>query len=532
MPASSSLPRRAFGALASATLLTPLVIGSGTAAGSPAGDNSGSFGTPLSTYQTGIFDGSAAEIVAFSARGDRAFVVNAAAGTVDVLDMSRPRDPRRVRSLPAPGVNSVDVHGRLLAVATQAADTTEPGAVSFYGVLDLRLRQRVGVGALPDMLTFTPDGSRVVVANEGEPEGYCDGQRDPRGSVSIISLRQGVENSTERRVSFRRFDGREQALRARSIRIFGPGASVSQDLEPEYVAVVGNRAFVSLQENNAYAVVDLETARVARLLPLGLKDHSAPGSGLDASDEDGGVHIRRRPVMGMYQPDAIASYRSGGRAYLVSANEGDAREYDCYAEEARVAELTLDPEAFPNAATLQQDAVLGRLTVTTTSPRGPDGYTELHAYGARSVTIRSTDGSVVWDSGAMFERITRALPEYNANNDETDSTDTRSDNKGPESEGVAIGRIGERTYAFVGLERTSGVVVLDVTNPRRGRFVDYLSTREESGDAELGTAGDLGPEGLTFVSAADSPNGRALLLVANEVSGTMTTWGLPRVAIR
>ncbi|MEI2776746.1 MAG: hypothetical protein V9G19_12420 [Tetrasphaera sp.] len=257
-----------------------------------------------------------------------------------------------------------------------------------------------------------------------------------------------------------------------------------------------------------------------------MKDHSVNRNALDPSDKDGGVHIRAGAVRGMYLPDGIAHYAVGGTGYLVTANEGDARDYDCFAEEERVADLTLDPRVFPNAVALQQDANFGRLTVTTTAPQSARGYTQLQSFGGRSISVRNArTGALVWDFGASVEWLTsRRVPAlFNADNTEN-GADKRSDNKGPEPEGVDLGTIGAKTHAFVGLERQSGIVVVDVSDPAAGQIVGYASNRDPEGDPEAGTAGDLGPEGILFVPGADSPNGRPLLIVGNEVSGTTTIW--------
>lgn len=489
--------------------------------------------TPIGTYASGGFDEGAAEIVAYGKEEQRAFVVNAQAGTVDVLDLSDPTTPALVDTLDTPGANSVDVHDGLVAVAQQADPATQPGSVSIFRAGSLRRVIDVGTGALPDMVTFTPDGETLVVANEGEPEGYCEGQVDPRGSVSVIDLSEGVRNAIERRAGFRAYDGREGVLRRAGVRLFGPGASAAQDLEPEYVAVSANgrRAWVTLQENNALALVDLRRAAVTEITALGAVDHGDPRSAIDASDEDSGVEIRPRPVQGLPMPDGIDAFEGeGGRTFLVTADEGDAREYDCFEEEVRVADLTLDPAVFPGAPTLQEDANLGRLNVTSTSPQGPDGYTSLRSFGTRSVQVRDAEGRLVWDSGTLLEDVTSTqAPEvYNADNAEN-GADARSDSKGPEPEGIEIGRVGGRPYAFVGLERTSGIAVFDLSRPRAPRLVAYADNRDPSGDPEAGTAGDLGPEGLHFVPAGASPNGSPLLLVGNEVSGTTSVWEVEQV---
>lgn len=289
------------------------------------------------------------------------------------------------------------------------------GTVAIYRAGSLRLVNRVRVGVLPDMVTFVPNGRTLVVANEGEPEGYCDGQVDPRGSISIIGVRAGGTRARVRTAGFERWDDREDELRSDGVRVFGPGANASQNLEPEYVAVARNErhAWVSLQENNALAIVGLRRGQVDDIAALGTKGHAAAGSGMDASDEDDRIRIRRWPVRGVPMPDAVAAFTGRGQDYLATANEGDAREYACFEEEARVADLTLDPAAFPDAAELQQDENLGRLQVSaTTSPQGPDGYTELHSFGTRSVQVRDAAGGLVWDSGDLIEQVTaRQAPE-------------------------------------------------------------------------------------------------------------------------
>jgi DNA-binding beta-propeller fold protein YncE len=498
--------------------------------------------TTLSMTKIGGFDGAvlgAAEITAFDSASRRLFVVNGANGTVDVLDLSNPAAPAKVSTISVSafgaGVNSVAVHDGLVALAIEGVKKTDPGVVAFYNAADSRLLHSVPVGALPDMLTFTPDGRYVVVANEGEPNSYgLADSVDPEGSVSVITVnRTGV--STVATADFRSFNGQEDSLRAQGIRIYGPGANAAKDLEPEYVAISSDSrtAYVTLQENNAIAIVDLATARVTSIKPLGFKDHNIAGFGLDASDEDGGtntnsgtpaIKIVQRLVKGMYLPDAIASYTVGGATYLITANEGDARaDWPGFNEETRVrAHCTagLDPTVFPDAANLILDSNLGRLRITTTPNGGRAGKNaagqcnELYSFGGRSFSIWNTDIQRVFDSGEDIEQRTKALTNaaFNASHDNND-LDGRSASKGPEPEGVVIAKFGNRTFAFIGLERVGGVMVYDVSSPTAPSYVTYLNTRTAN-------TGDRGPEGLTFIPADKSPNGQPLLIVGNEVSGT------------
>jgi DNA-binding beta-propeller fold protein YncE len=490
----------------------------------------------LGTHKTGVFDAGAAEITAYDADNKRVFVINAQAATVDVLDINDPTNPTLMGTIDASALgetaNSVAIYKGVVAVAIEASDKQAPGTVAFYNATDLGLIHAVEVGALPDMVTFTPNGQYALVANEGEPND--DYTNDPEGSVSIIDLRHGVAHAKVRTASFEKYSGKEDALRAQGIRIFGPAANAAQDLEPEYITVSGNSqtAWVSLQEANALAVVDVKSATVTKLLPLGTKDYSLPGNALDASDKDGGINIANWPVQGFYMPDSIASYRFLGKTYVVTANEGDSRDYDGYSEEARIKDLVLDATVFPNAAELQASTTLGRLKTTTANgDTDADGDVDvLYSYGARSFSIWSGDGAQVYDSAADMETITATeLPaEFNSDNDENDSFESRSDDKGPEPEGLTLGKIGGRSIAFIGLERIGGVMAYDITNPHAVRYLNYLNFRDFSVDAQLPDdsvnplVGDLGPEGLVFIDASKSPNGKPLLVVGNEVSGTTT----------
>lgn len=501
----------------------------------------------LGRYETGTFDEGAAEIVTYDRGTRRLFVVNANAATVDVLDIAEPSLPAKAGSIDATALgksaNSVAVHEGLVAVAIEADDAQANGLVAFYDAASLELLNTVPAGALPDMITFTQDGRYVLVANEGEPND--DYTVDPEGSISIIDLRRGVERAIVKTADFTRFNKHKDKLIRAGVRIFGPGATVAQDLEPEYIAIDarGRKAYVALQENNALAEIDIRRAKVKRILPLGYKDYSIPGNELDASNRDDAINIRNWPVLGMYQPDAIEAYEFFGRTLIVTANEGDARDYDGFSEEDRVDDLDLDPVVFPNADLLQEDENLGRLTITTaTGDTDGDGdFDEIYAYGGRSFSIFDSRGRLIYDSGAdMEKRLAELLPDhFNASNDDN-TFDNRSDDKGPEPEGVALGNVFGQTYAFIGLERVGGIMVYNITNPYRVEFVQYINTRnfteqpclalDDEDECKTGeglsnpAAGDLGPEGLKFIPWHESPSWQPLLVVGNEISGSTTVY--------
>ena len=558
----------------------------------------------LGRYETGSYGVSAAEIPAYDPATKRVFVVNALSGKIDILDLQIPATPSHLGTLDAEAVlagaeiNSVAVHNGKVAVAIQAPVKTDPGYVALYDASSLALLGSVRVGALPDMVTFTPDGKTVLVANEGEPSD--DYTIDPEGSVSVIDVSNPAAMNA-RVAGFTEWNGKEAALRTQGIRLVGPRATAAQDIEPEYITVSddGATAWVALQENNALAKLDVANARITDILPLGAKDHGVEGNGLDVSDADGAVNIRPwQGVKGLYMPDGIASYTVGGATYIVTANEGDGRAWgednDAYwnwgrdadgnwlgldaseapgfVDEFRVKHLVhksgfdrragddlppqlrqlapgglLDPTVFAycgatdtDPGDCREDENLGRLTVTWTMgyKQNADGtpqlsadgrlvYDTLYAYGARSFSIRDANGKLVWDSGDQFEKITaERYPEwFNSGHDET-IFDDRSDNKGPEPEGVTLGKIGEKTYAFVGLERMGGIMVYNISDPANPVFTTYVNSRDFSVDSAVNPAGagDLGPEGLAFVSAEDSPDGQPLLIVGNEVSGTTSIY--------
>lgn len=498
----------------------------------------------LGTFSTGLFNEGGAEIVTYDARTQRLFVVNLGFASIDVIDIHNPVKPQlafRIDISPfGSQANSVAVNSkREIAVAVEAADKTDPGKVVFFNT-DGNFINEVTVGALPDMIIYTPDGKKVLVANEGEPNSYNQPDSvDPIGSVSIIDLKRGTGRINESDVITADFSAFNSAELDSSVRIYGPNATVAQDLEPEYITVShdSKTAWVTLQEGNAIGILDIDQGVFTDIVGLGFKDHSIAGNGFDGSDRDGSgnspsTKIANWPVLGAYEPDAITSFRSRGQTFLVMANEGDTRDWPGFNEESRVSALPLDPTAFPNGAALKTNAQIGRLTVTrsTGDTDGDNDFDQIILPGGRSFSIRDEEGNLVFDSGDQLEQITAAaFPEFfNANNDDNDSFDTRSDNKGPEPEGIAIGEISGRTYAFIGLERIGGVIIYEITNPRTPVFQNYVNNRDFAGDAEEGTARDLGPEGIIFIRASDSPTGDPLLVVANEVSGTTTIYKITK----
>lgn len=491
----------------------------------------------LSRYSTGIYNNAGSEIVAHDPATQRLFVIAGGVARMDVVSIASPAAPTLLFSVPFGPLNAIPNHvavrNGVVAVACEnAANKQAPGSVVFLDANGVLLNQ-LTAGALPDMCTFTPDGTKLLVANEGEPNSSYSS--DPEGSVTVIDLTPGVAALTPANVStigFADFNvgGPRAAELPAGVRIYGPGATVAQDLEPEFIAVHSGstRAFVTLQEANAIAELDLTTNSVVRIRALGYQDHSLLGKRLDPSDRDNAIVIGNWPVKGMYQPDGIATYDWLGDTYLVTANEGDAREYSAITEEVRVSTLNLDPTVFPNAATLKLLPNLGRLTVTNRlgDIDGDLDFDALHPLGGRSFSIwNASTGAQVYDSGEFFETHTAGQYPLNFNASNTNNTrDDRSDNKGPEPEGVVVASIGGRTYAFIGLERIGGVMVFDVSSPLAPLFVQYVNERDFAFAPNLAAALDNGPEGLLVIPASDSPNGAPLLVVGNEISGTTTLY--------
>jgi len=414
------------------------------------------------------------------------------------------------------GGTSVAVHGNLLAVSYEGAEDGLAGTVAFYRLdgagTGATLAGTVGVGATPDMIKFTPDGARLLVAIEGEPfTTYADDAAtgalgDAPGGISIID----TATLTETFAGFGAFDA--DTLRAAGVRIKA-GATAAQDLEPEYIALSadGTKAYVTLQENNAIAVLDVASGSFEKVFALGTKDHSLAGNGMDTSDRDGGVNIRTVPVKGLYMPDGLASFEMNGKTYLVTANEGDAREYDAYSDVARLSTVRLDEAAFGGAAAvaeLKKPENMGRLNVSTVDGDidGDGDIDVIHTLGGRSMSIWEVgeDGlTQTWDSGDMMERILAA--DFPALRD-----DGRSDDKGPEPESVTLGTVGGRLYAFVALERSDAVMAFRIDGAAEVTYAGVIPT---GGDA---------PEVVTFIPGEDAPGGQPMLISPNEGNGITT----------
>ncbi|MBE1282853.1 MAG: alkaline phosphatase [Rhodobacteraceae bacterium] len=468
-------------------------------------------------FDSGIGEGGS-EVVAHHA--GKLYVTNGEQDRIDVFNLTTGKlekslDLSTIANFG--GINSVTVSTKGVAVAVERVDpvddeTPAEGAVAFF---DLNAKSTdtptdvVTVGHLPDMVTFSKDGTKVFVANEGE----ALDNGDPAGSISVID----VATKTAKTFDFTAFDAQVDQLRADGVRIF-PGKLPSNDFEPEYITEgPDGLLYVTLQENNAVAVFDPTTEAFTKILPLGTVDHSLAGNGIDPSDKDDAINIRTVPVEGLRMPDAIASVQIKGKTFFLTANEGDARD-----EDERIKDITLDPTLFPNAAALQDNADLGRLGISSIDgdTDGDGDYDALYSYGSRSFTIFSSNGRVVFDSGDDFEQYIADNRVANAFNNDDFPTDTpgtvdenRSDNKGPEPEAIEVGVVDGRTLAFIGLERDSGIMIYDISNPNKAKFLHYIEGQ---------TNGDVSPEVIEFIAASESLTGKAQLAVSYEVSGTTT----------
>jgi hypothetical protein len=551
-------------------------------------------------FATGIYGKSAAEIVQFHKTSNAAFAINGASNQIEVISLSNLSttevgNPVGDESLSAKAftfpltvtvknsagvekemllgaVNSIAIKGDLLAIAVEGKVKQDNGAILFYSLNEVgegSFIKAVEAGALPDMVTFTPDGIKVLVANEGEPN--SDYSNDPEGSISIISVvdvmpadvAMTINLSTDLIFSDDNIDpedfdtdAKRLAILSKSgVKFAGPmGNTVAKDLEPEYITTSSDSkmAYVSLQENNAIGLINLEDLTI-EVKALGYKDWGKYQ--LDFSNKDEVPEFKSiQGLYGMYQPDTLASYTWNGATFIVSANEGDAREYDGFSEEVRVKDIIDTDELNQTLSTelqSQYDAsggknYLGRLKVTTALGDADQNgeFEKLFAYGARSFSIWDKNANLVFDSGDDFGKISSAILGNNFNAAHTKNKgDNRSDDKGGEPEAIDVGEIAGRTYAFIAQERAGDLFVYDITNPFNTAFVTHYNNRDFTVDYEMdddladpcdtaegmdctkvNMAGDLGPESIKFISAADSPTDTPLLIIGNEVSGTVTVY--------
>lgn len=556
--------------------------------------------TEQGRFHTYIFDQSAAEIVTYDKITRQTFVVNAQSGKVDIIDSADIQDPLFVASLDvasdikqhfnasAGAVNSVDIFNGLLAVAIAGQVKTDPGWVVFYNSRDLSFIKAEYVGALPDMLTFTKTGEQLIVAIEGEPsaKNYAI---DPLGEIAIFDiLWQNNKLTTQlTRLNFSDFNlgGSRFNELPKQLVLNGHNAQIAQDIEPEYVAVNANssKAYIALQENNAIAVVDLETKSIDKIMALGFKDHLLPGNELDGNNKDKKVNIKNEPALGLYQPDSIAAVTINNIDYLITANEGDDRSdwisdlsvADCeasdfyYNHEDKICADDITLHDATDSAIYKPENANSRLDLTHFQAGGQyqnavqrikfshsiskqfgdldnDGKLDrLLTYGGRSFSVWNIENeSLIFDSGSDFEKITAQKygKKFNQTHNKSKNED-RSDNKGPEPEALTVAVIAGKTYAFIGLERMGGIMVYDISQPEDAQFVQYLNNRQL--DIDPGNnkdenvngikkynidAGDLGPEGMKFVSAEDSPTKTPILIVGNEVSGTTSFYRIDLIS--
>ncbi|MGY5450919.1 choice-of-anchor I family protein [Agarivorans sp. MS3-6] len=548
------------------------------------------------------FDTSSAEIVSYDACSDKLYVVNAKDQSVDVLSLSdsnsAPSKHGNINLQAAAhkagieigDANSVVAKNGLVAVAIQNQNKQQNGIIALYRSDDLSLINSYPAGALPDMVTMTEDSRYLLSANEGEPNG--DYSVDPEGSVTIVDLATGFsdQQATVTQVDFRHFNqDQPRHNELDQVRLPSPlGASVAQDLEPEYLALTRHgKVVVALQENNAIALIDIASGKVDSIKGLGLKswasvEDGGDGAKLDLTNKDKQFIQASYPqLVGYYMPDSIATFNIKGNDYIITANEGDGREYvyattqakcegmdhqwdgqkyqvgggdenakhyqnkigDCisYTDETRAYKLKVDAKhplmnqtSYGQKGTIANKKALGRIKVVADNKT--IGENDLvYTFGARSFSIFDLQAKRIFDSGNQLSDLANSNKHWNSSND-NQSSDNRSDDKGVEPEAIAVANINGSTIAFIGLERQGGIAVYDVSKPSSPIMLDFINNRDfnqpvcskvdQDGDCENNRynpkAGDLGPESIAYFSRL----GKHYIAVGNEVSGTTTVYHL------
>ncbi|ULG73292.1 choice-of-anchor I family protein [Macrococcus brunensis] len=479
------------------------------------------------------FGESGTEIVAYDKKYKRAYSINGALNSLDILDASKLTKGKMpllkrvaLKDFNAQGsdITSVAIHPqhKYIAVSVPAANKTDNGHVVFLS-MNGKFKGQVEVGALPDMLTFTPNGNNLVVANEGEPNDEYT--VNPEGSVSVIRTKPNghIKQSDVTTTYF------DRSMIGSDVRELGRNAEESfRNLEPEYITVDNNNklAYITIQERNAVATYDIKKKKFVSVKGLGYKDYHK--TTIDVSDKDDKINMKNYPLFGMYQPDGISHLNYKGHVYLLTANEGDTQDYKGFSEETRVADIADQYNTASDyfkgfdSSILKDKKSLGRLKTSTSNPfTNADGtYDAVVTFGGRSFSVVEADSmKQVYDSGDDFEKIiAKAFPDaFNSQQEEPGKIefDNRSDDKGPEAESVTVGKVGKHQYAFIGLERTGGIMVYNMDNPTKPVFETYFKSKDNK---------DISPEGLTFIPKEESPTKKPLLMASHEMSGTIAVY--------
>ena len=491
-------------------------------------------------------DGLVAEISASVSIGKRLYTITSGGSSlVSLSDWTDPSNPRLMQQLDLIGffTTSVATFDNLIAIAATPANydasgiPTPESQIRFYSINaagTLKELAVVNTGFLTDSIRFSDDGRQLFVANEGQPN--ADYSVDPIGSVSIIKIKgKGRDlRFSEAEVTFPELNSNGVEMLGDGIRFSGKtGVTLSfgQDAEPEYLAATDDYLFVTLQENNAVARINLDTNTVEAYIGLGWVDYSKVSVDLD--DRDGGFNpIPGQGVIGLRMADGIAAWEQGDDVYFITANEGDAREYIGYLDERRDSSLGYadvpsrlklivngnDPnEALVLSDNLTDNDPSNDFTFESGSRTGTPV-----SFGSRSLSLfDGITGELLWDSwmtddigGNSYNTSLQNIAQFAGIYD-----DGRSDDKGVEPESVAVLKYGGRRYVVGALERTTAgdktgttpdpvtqgglLVIYDVTDVNNVDFVTYQQVSRY-------------PEGLEVIKASQSPTSRVLLGVSAE----------------
>ena len=509
--------------------------------------------TEISSITSGDGEGSA-EIATYHAGSKRIFATNGVKNTIDIFDISDVANPKKVGSVALSpygnDVTSVAAGKDVVVAVVNVSDkfsatgvpTTTNGKIVVFDTAGKVLSSPDVLGVLPDSVSFAPNGTTALVAIEAQPVCAKDDPAtaakedadytkasDPVGGVTVVDL-------SDPAAPVLKFAGFDQftvsEMRAKGIAVSSVVNNVSKDFEPEFASAIDNNyAYVTIQEANAIGKLNIQTATFESITRA--FESKVSQVARDTSDRDSGAGPRTYAnVVGASQPDAIAGFKMGSGNYFITANEGDAREYTCLNDDFRAASLKVDPRRFADWKTLSGSAALGRAKVNPTiGDRDGDGDIDtIHLRGSNSMTMYR-NGLAIWDSADLLDQIqTAAFGVANINGSHSLSSDKatmnyvgqdRSDDKGSEPEGVAVGMVGDRRIAVLGLERMSALAVFDITKPRVPVFIEWLQMLP----AKATPAKDVkywSPEGIVFVPADKSPSGKALIITSYELSGSLS----------